>query len=296
MNKEKITLFVMTQKGFAVLNALIAEMGTGIIDKVISSRDTNIAHDHYDEIKACCQQHTIPFYEKNEQPEIATEFAMAISWRWLINLQQTKLIVLHDSLLPRYRGFAPLITALINEEKTIGVTALFASKQYDRGDIITQEAIIIEYPLTIKQAIDRVAPLYVKIAVELGKMISSNISIKSVPQNDAKASYSLWLDDTDYFIDWSGPATAIKRFIDAVGYPYKGACTWDGEKLCRIIDAVVEEDVVIENRICGKLIFIKENEPVIVCGTGLLRIKKMTDDNNENLLPLKKFRTRLFTP
>ena len=207
MSKEKITLFVMTQKGYAVLNALIAEIGIGIIDKVISSRDTNIAHDHYDEIKACCQQYTIPFYEKSEQPEIATEFAMAISWRWLINLQKTKLIVLHDSLLPRYRGFAPLIAALINEEKTIGVTALFASQQYDRGDIITQEAITIEYPLTIKQAIYSIAPLYVKIAVELGKMISSNIPIKSVPQNEAKASYSLWLDDSDYFIDWSGSAT-----------------------------------------------------------------------------------------
>jgi len=296
MNKEKITLFVMTQKGFEVLNALITEIGPGIIHTVISCRDINIAHDHYDEIKACCEQYDIPFYEKNEKPEIDTKYALAISWRWLINLKQIKLIVLHDSLLPLYRGFAPLVTALINDEKTIGVTALFASEQYDRGDIIAQEAIAIEYPLTIKEAIGMIASLYAKIAVGLGKIISSNIPIKSIPQNEEKASYCLWLDDTDYFIDWSGSATAIKRFIDAVGYPYKGACTWDGEKLCRIIDAIVEEDVVIANRICGKLIFIKENEPVIVCGAGLLRIKKMTDDNNENLLPLKKFRTRLFTP
>lgn len=296
MNKEKITLFVMTQKGFEVLNALITGIGFAIIDTVISSRDTNIEHDYYIEIKECCQQHNISFYERNEMPEINTEFAIAISWRWLISLKQTKLIVLHDSLLPRYRGFAPLINALINEEKKVGVTALFASEQYDRGDIIAQEEITIKYPLTIKSVIERIVTVYAKIAVELVKNIRNKIPLKAIPQDESKASYSLWLDDSDYFIDWSKSAIQIKNFIDAVGYPYKGACTWDGEKLCRIIDAIVEEDVVIENRNCGKLIFMKENEPVIVCGSGLLQIKKMTDDNNNNLLPLKKFRTRFFTP
>jgi methionyl-tRNA formyltransferase len=54
---------------------------------------------------------------------------------------------MHDSLLPKYRGFAPLPNALINGEREVGVTALFASEEYDMGDIVCQRRLAVEYPM-----------------------------------------------------------------------------------------------------------------------------------------------------
>ena len=292
MEKEKIVLYAMTQKGFEVLRALTKLMGPQFIDFVVSSRDNHIANDYFEDIKKYCLSNDISFFQREDQPEPRTEFAIAISWRWIIKLETTKLIVLHDSLLPRFRGFAPLVTGLINGEKELGVTALYASEQYDKGEIIAQQKMDVHYPVTIAAVIKSITSLYVLIAGDLAKKMKANIPLHSRPQDEQQATYSLWLDDIDYFIDWSMSADHIRRFIDAVGYPYKGACSWDGEKICRILEAEVESDVMIENRCPGKLIFINENEPVVVCGSGLLRIKNITDDKGNSLLPLKKFRTR----
>jgi methionyl-tRNA formyltransferase len=57
--------------------------------------------------------------------EICSDFNIAISWRWMLKV--SNLIVIHDSLLPKYRGFSPLVNMLINGEDTLGVTVLFAT-------------------------------------------------------------------------------------------------------------------------------------------------------------------------
>jgi methionyl-tRNA formyltransferase len=281
----------MTQKGFEVLIAIIEKIGADVIDKVISARDVKISNDYFLEIKGVCDKYKLPFFEKNELPQVDTEYAIAISWRWLINLEQTRLITLHDSLLPKYRGFAPLVNALINGESLCGVTAIFSGDEFDKGDIIMQSEILIKYPIKIQQAIEKISIIYIDIAIEIIKNIKKGITIKSEPQDEDKATYSLWLNDDDYFIDWSKNAEEIKRFIDSVGKPYKGACSYDGEKICIFEDAIVEDDLIIENRKFGKVLFVRNNEPIVVCGKGLLRIIKVTDEIGNNLLPLNKFRT-----
>ena len=123
---NKITLFIMNKKGYSVLENIINKIGNQIIDKVISYTDSNVIKDYYSEINELCRKHGIKFYNKNEQVVINTEYSFAIGWRWIIR-NSHNLIVLHDSILPKYRGFAPLVNALINGEEELGVTALFAS-------------------------------------------------------------------------------------------------------------------------------------------------------------------------
>lgn len=296
MKAGKITLFVMTQKGFDVVNTIVNELGPSVISKVISAQDVNIMNDFYEEIWGLCKANQLPFYDKKELPQVDTQYALAVSWRWLLDINPARLIVLHDSLLPRYRGFAPLVNALINGEKETGVTAIFSTDEYDRGDILKQARINLQYPIKIRDAINEISVLYSGIATAIIKQISEERALEAVPQDGSKATYSLWLNDDDYFIDWSLDAATIKRFIDAVGHPYKAARTWDGERYYIIAEAVEEEDVIIENRHIGKVLFIRNNEPVVVCGSGLLRIKEITDENGNNLLPLKKFRIRFRKP
>jgi methionyl-tRNA formyltransferase len=286
-----IALFVMTAKGLAVLRSLLEVYDSKVIAYVVVSKDEHVVNDYYDEIVALARQFNIVIYDRSHVLPPA-QYAMAVSWRWMIKFPINKLVVFHDSMLPRYRGFAPLVNALISGETRIGVTALLASEEYDTGPIVAQEVVNITYPLTIAEAIDLVKPCYQRLAVSTVKMLIES-TLRVVEQNEDDASYSLWRDDQDYRIDWTRDAEYIHRFINAVGYPYKGAFTSMGGERVRIMDSEIVADVVIENRDVGKVIFVQEGCPVIVCGKGLLKLLFVSrDDVIHNILPLKKFRNR----
>jgi methionyl-tRNA formyltransferase len=291
---NNVTILAMAEKGYAVLKNLLPRFKENIIS-VIGSVDSQVYKDYYDEIKALCQDYDVHFIDKKAfDGRISTEYAIAISWRWMINVEDFKLIIFHDSFLPRYRGFNPLVSALINGDKVVGVTALFAADEYDKGDIISQSAVQIEYPVKIQDAITLVIPAYVEIAHEILSAIVRGRDFTGSEQEEKSATYSLWRDEEDYLIDWQQSSLEIKRFIDAVGFPYRGASTRFDSRLIRILDSVTTpQDVVIENRSPGKVIFIKDSKPVVVCGQGLLKITDMIDDETgQSLIPLPRFRIR----
>jgi len=287
-----IALFIMGHKGYEVLR-MISAIAPEMIEIVISASDTQVQNDFFLDIREHCVAHHLKFATREERLDINAGYAFAISWRWLIKLNDTQVIVFHDSLLPRYRGFNPLVTCLINGETEIGVTALFASEEYDRGDIIAQALTKITYPIKIQKAIELVSQNYVALARRLLVEITTGKVLHRHAQNEGMASFSLWRDDNDYQIDWSKSASHISRFVDAVGSPYRGAFTMVDGRPARLLDADVLDDVTIENRFPGKVVFIREQYPIVVCGEGLLRVRNLVDDETgQSLLPLAKFRTR----
>lgn len=289
----KISMFLMTNKGYQVLKSVVENNFIQCVDKVIIGIDKTVINDYSCEIKKICEEHKLTYYLSDEKFNINSPYALAVSWRWIISFENLKLIVLHDSLLPKYRGFAPLVNALINEENVIGVTALFASVEYDTGPIILQRQIPVQYPVKIKNSIDQISLLYTEIVIDILRKIEVNTSLESYAQNEEEATYSLWRDAEDYFIDWNDSSTDIERFIDAVGYPYQGAKSLINNEIVIIHSATSIRDLRIENRDVGKVIFIDDNKPVVVCGKGLLRINEAEYETSKlNVLPLKKFRTR----
>ncbi|MBD3843931.1 MAG: hypothetical protein IE909_19065 [Campylobacterales bacterium] len=173
-----------------------------------------------------------------------------------------------------------------------GVTALFASSEYDKGDINAQKSFEINYPIKISEAIDKIEPLYFELVDEIFTEIQNGEQLNATKQDESKASYSLWLDSEDYFIDWSWSAEKIKRFVDAVGYPYDNAKAYLNDEIVKFFDVEIVEDVVIEHRErhIGKVVFIKDGMPVVVCSDGLISLKDIRDvDNNEMFI---NFRSR----
>ncbi len=290
---KSITLFLATLKGYEVLKYL-AQKFREQIDFVVVARVPNVQKDYYDDIREYCDQEKIRNYDQNDAYIVTSQYTLAISWRLLINLSSVKqLIIFHDSLLPKYRGFNPLVSYLINGEKEIGVSALFASEKFDRGDIIGQSSISIQYPIKIKNAIELITQNYIALANKIVQDIADNKKLIGIKQNENDASYSLWRDENDYVINWSWSADFISRFVDSVGFPYKGASTIVNGKKARIFDVKIVDDVKIENRISGKVIFIMDSCPVVVCGQGLLKMKTLIDDQTkESMLPIEKFRTK----
>jgi methionyl-tRNA formyltransferase len=288
---NSIALFIMGKKGLDCLKA-IQTNSYNIIKEVIYATDNSIEEDYSNEIVAFCETHQLKYIHRNflnEKNLNKVDYFLAISWRWIINCDSNKLIVLHDSLLPKYRGFNPLVSALINGDEEIGVTAIFANKEFDKGDIIDFESVSITYPMKVELAIEKISICYQKLVLN----IIDKVELSSKKQNEKEASYSLWRDEEDYFINWSLGAKTIERTINATGFPYSGARTNMENQIIIIEDARAVDDIEIVNRINGKFIFIENNCPVVVCGSGLLKIEKAYYLENKESVDFKKFRTRL---
>lgn len=284
-----LTLYLMGEKGLHVLQKILPQKST--IVQVIGARDKNVQNDYYEDIKKLCIKNGIIFHDRLERVDVNSDYSIAIGWRWMIDAENgSKLIILHDSLLPRYRGFAPLVNMLINHEPKIGVTALFANVEFDRGDIIAQKSVDVCYPIRVQDAIEQVSEIYGELVMEIMSMISSDKTIKATAQEESEASYSLWRNEDDYAIDWNRDAEYIQQFVYSVGYPYKGASSMFEGVRYRILDCEIDEDVRVENRCPGKLLFMRDGCPVIVCGKGMLKITKLETEDGESCLPLRKYR------
>jgi methionyl-tRNA formyltransferase len=120
-------------------------------------------------------------------------------------------------------------------------------------------------------------------------------SLVAQPQDERQATYSVWRDTEDYFIDWTWPAEKIERFIYAVGYPYEGAYTILGDQVVIInACATIPGDLIFPLREPGKVWRLVEGGPIVICGNGLLQILAMqTQDGAEFHLekPRSRFRT-----
>lgn len=210
--------------------------------------------------------------EVSKQPQFsADEIVFVVGWQFLFSNVTASTIVFHDSLLPRFRGFAPTVTALIRGEREIGITALLPVGDVDAGPIVGQASFEVTYPLKIRKALELQATLMADMSKDIVRSWTSG-QLTSVQQDHTKATYSHWRDDRDYFIDWSSSAEEIQRFVDAVGFPYAGAKSYVNGAPITINSASVAEDMVFEIRQPGKVWCIEQDKPVVVCGSGMVKL------------------------
>ena len=139
-------------------------------------RDKDVMNDYADDIFTLANENSINVTERKIDFDYSVhDFVFAAGWRWLIKgVAANQLIIIHDSLLPKYRGFCPLFNALLNKESHVGVTALFGSDKYDAGGIITQSKIKVKYPIKITEAVDLISVLYQDIANTIVGYIKNN--------------------------------------------------------------------------------------------------------------------------
>lgn len=295
MNDKKIVIFSLGRKGYEAVRACSENKFKDYIELVVIGRDKMIKNDYAIETEELSRNSNIKFVYKEDYKGIcndASYVALASGWRWLIKENFFQIIVEHDSILPKYRGFNPLVTALLNRDLEIGATCILASDGYDEGDIICQRRARISYPITIEEAMDIEGDLIYHLIKDFLIIYRDSNEIVGKKQDERLASYSVWRDNEDYRIDWNRSSEDICHFINCLSYPYLGASTiLDGEEL-RIMEATTVKDVSIINRTPGKVIFVENGEPVIICGQGLLKIMQLFDNNGNSRLPLKKFRSR----
>lgn len=277
----KLGLYLMTSKGLAVLETLLANDAE--IAHITTWNARGMGDESHLQIQELGKKAGIPTFGRQQPPQIKSDWSIAVGWRWMID--NPHLIVIHDSLLPRYRGFSPMVTALVQGEREIGATAFWARPDMppDTGPIVSQRTLTLTYPIRAKDVIKKLEPLYVDLAFDVYTQLIDRGQVFTVEQDEAFASYSLFRDETDYRISWSKDAHAIKRLVDAVSDPFPGAWTKlshqsallpTGDQFW-VDDCSVFPDVRIEDRQPGKTFGIQDGDPIIVCGNGLLRVTAM---------------------
>lgn len=296
-------LFVATEKGYSVLKK-IYEYKKDCLVSVISFNEVNVKKNYFNSIKKFCIENKILFLNwddiKHEVIDLIRYYnitvAFAIGWRYILpleinNYMKSKLIVFHDSLLPKYRGFAPTPTAIICGEEELGMSVIYAEDDMDTGDIIIQKKFKLKSDLYIKDVIKILSKIYSNSAIELISMIENN-KIKVERQDSSKATYSAWRDSEDCEIDWNLSSKEIYNLIRAVSEPYTGAFTYLNNKKIFVWRAEIIDDKMFAIRYPGKVWSIVDNYPIIICGKGMIKLLKVTDEFG-NVIEFNKIRVKL---
>ena len=292
--KPKINLYLLGIKGFESLQFLVNNNFEDNINFVFIGKDKNLPDDFSKKIKELCIRSGLKSKFRNNSDEKIpfAEVSVAISWKWLIK-SNSKLLVIHDSILPSYRGYLPLVSQLLDGQTEIGVTAILGNEKFDEGDIVYVSKTKISYPITINEAIKSINLCYFETLKYLFKKIQKQTKFDYIPQDHSKATYSLWRDEDDYFINWDWPIKKIQRFIDSVGYPYKGAKTIFNKREITIERTKILSNINIVNRNTGKFFKLDKGKPIVVCKDGLLFIENAKDrETEETIFPLKSLRQR----
>jgi len=219
------------------------------------------------------------------------DLIFVVGWQYMIENPPPSVVVLHDSLLPKYRGFAPTVSALIEGAPEIGITAITAMSEPDRGLILSQSKLHVTHPVKIRDVLGQLQSNYMECAHDVIQKWQRG-SLVGTAQQEEFSTYSLWRDELDLMVDWSCDAARVQRFIYAVGDPYLGArASIDGQQIV-ISDCVVVEDLSIVNRQPGKIWRLTAEGPEVVCGRGMIRLTEIRDLEG-NPFVVRHLRTRL---
>jgi len=153
----------------------------------------------------------------------------------LLAMPRLGAINVHASLLPKYRGAAPIQWAIINGESHTGITTIQMDTGMDTGNVLLSSEIPIEADDTSDTLRDRLADLGARLMLETLDRLAAG-RIRPVPQQHALATYAPMLKKGDGRIDWHLPAEKIERFVRGVT-PWPGAFTFHGDRRLKIFSS-----------------------------------------------------------
>ncbi|HDN59660.1 MAG TPA: methionyl-tRNA formyltransferase [Candidatus Marinimicrobia bacterium] len=200
------------------------------------------------------------------EPEIFVVVAFRILPESLLQIPRKGAINLHASLLPRYRGAAPINWAIINGERETGITIFQIKPEVDTGEILYQEKIEIKEDDTAGSLHDKLSRIGAKALVRVLDMIERG-EVKPIPQNEKLATYAPKIKPEMGRIDWSKEAKNIKNLIHGLS-PVPGAFSFFKNKRVRFLKANIEDTGTSYSP--GTIVYLDKKCMKIQTGRGLL--------------------------
>ncbi len=189
-------------------------------------------------------------------------------------------INVHSSLLPKYRGAAPIHWAILNGEKETGVTIMHMALALDAGDIIRQRATPIDPDETVEDLHDRLAQLGAELLVETVAQLADGTATRT-PQEESQVTLAPMLSRALSPMDWTRPARALHDQVRGL-IPWPAAVTELGGVRCKILATTVLDETT--GKAPGSVVAADKTGLKLACGDGrVLRIDRLQADGGKRL-------------
>src|SRR5437763_12914 len=225
--------------GARALEALLAR-GEPVV-AVVTHPDDPGEGDWFESVAETARVHRLPLFAPpspnlpavvDALRALAPDVILSVWYRRLLGpdllaLPRVAALNLHGSLLPQYRGRAPVNWVLVNGEPRTGVTLHHMTAPADAGDIVAQEALDIDPEDTAATLYARMVKVGVDLLLDAYPAVLAGTA-RRTPQDEAQASVFPRRRPEDGRVEWSWPARRIGDMIRAVTHPYPGAFVGDG--------------------------------------------------------------------
>lgn len=247
-------------------------------------------------VKVCALRHGIPVFQpvKIKEPEAVAElekyqadlFVVAAFGQLLseeiLNMPEYGCINIHASLLPAYRGAAPIQWAVLNGEKESGVTIMQMDKGLDTGDMLLKRSVELSPKETGDSLHDKLMHLGAELIVEaLSKLEKGELVPEK--QKDELSSYAKKLTKAMGQIDWSKDAVSLERWIRGLN-SWPSAYTFFGGKTLKIWEAQVTEENGAQKAEPGQVVSVSKEGFTVACGQGALQILSLQLEGKKRVL------------
>ena len=227
-------------------------------------------------IKKSAEKYSLPIYQpestgskqlhsilKQINPDIYVVVAYKILPESILKIPTRGAVNLHASLLPKYRGAAPVNHAILNGETETGLTTFLIQKKVDTGDLLLQQSLPIDNSVTTGEALSKLSFLGADLVIKTLDALAQN-KIKPIKQDGDKATFAPKISVQDCKINWSNPALMIHNQIRAFS-PKPGAFTFYKNKRVKLFGSKVLQNLHNARLLPGE---IEHTNSFLKIGTG----------------------------
>lgn len=199
----------------------------------------------------------------------------------VLDIPKMGTVNVHGSLLPKYRGAAPIQWAIINGEKKTGITTMFTVLKLDAGDILLKEEIEIDDDITAGQLHDRMSILGSEVLLKTINELKAG-TITPIPQEECESCYAPRMTREVGEIKWNSNARDIHNLVRGTN-PWPGAYSWIKGERMRVWKTRVLDSEKITGQPPGTVLEISKEGFVVQTGKGILLIAEVQCDNAKRL-------------
>jgi methionyl-tRNA formyltransferase len=237
-------------------------------------------------VKDCALKYNIPVYQPVKVRESAcveelrkyeADIMVVVAFgqilpKEILEMTPFGCVNVHASLLPKYRGAAPIQWAIIEGETVSGVTTMQMDEGLDTGDMIQKTEIVLDKNETGESLHDKLAEAGAKLCVETLKAVEAGTATFE-KQGETPTAYARMLDKKLGEIDWTKSAVSIERLVRGLNSWPSAYTTWDG-KVMKIWEAEVQEADGNE-QVPGTVVSVEKDSINVLTGDGILKIKAL---------------------
>ncbi len=199
---------------------------------------------------------------------------------WLLDYPPLGCLNVHPSLLPKYRGAAPIRRALMAGEKVTGVSIIYLSEELDAGDVLAQKEVFIEDEDCHTALEEKLSKTGARLLLEVLARLEEG-ELKSKPQNGQQATLAPKIEKEEMKIDWSRSSQEVRNLVRAMAFE-PGAFTFVHGKRLKVLK-VKEVDLAASAQPGEVVLAHPKKGFVVACGQGGLRLVTVKPEGSKEM-------------